>query len=257
MCIACRAGRADEGECTFDVETVRPDCPWETGIHPTLRDYQIALIVQNIKDGMDEGGKPTRAAKAVEAKPDKPRGDSGYIEPAAWPSDKDIGTLADPESTGRKRVKVMYPITVGMACEWAGLEAAGGGIHPIRGCINNPATDWHHGPDKNTLNNAKKSRGVGEFGENVHIICSGCHNRWHGKNDPTYGEYDRILDQAKAWIPLDMASIQLHDPDTKATFEDLAAEEAARRVEYEKRGKDRRGRGAIGTGADTNMQDED
>src|SRR5690606_5035839 len=107
-----------------------------------------------------------------------------------------IGTLSDPASTGRKRVAEMYPIPVGLVCEWANKQHCGGGVEPIVGCLGNPATDIHHGPDKNTLNNAKVSRGIG-VQENVHLVCSFCHNTWHARNNSFYPDYDRIEDQAK------------------------------------------------------------
>jgi len=45
------------------------------------------------------------------------------------------------------------PIKPGSVCEWAWLLQAGGGVVPIMGCPGRPASDRHHGPDKNTLNN--------------------------------------------------------------------------------------------------------
>ena len=77
--------------------------------------------------------------------------------------------MADVLSTGRKRAAIAAPIEVGSKCEWAGLKFAGGGVHPIIGCVGNTATDRHHGPDKSVLNN--------EVGINLHRICSKCHNR--------------------------------------------------------------------------------
>lgn len=116
--------------------------------------------------------------------------------------------VTDPGSTGRKRAAVLYPITDDMVCEWAGLKSACGGVFPIVGCVGDPvrnkATHRHHGPDKNTLNNSEG---------NVHRICVFCHNRWHTLNDPAYGDLKTLPDA----IP--------HDPDTKATVEEILANE--------------------------------
>ncbi len=117
-------------------------------------------------------------------------------------ADEDV---TDPKSTGRKRAAVLYPINEGMICEWAQLKAACGGKFPIIGCAGNPATHRHHGPDKNTLNNEQG---------NVHRICVHCHNRWHTLNDPVYEEFFGT----EHWLP--------HDPDTKATVLEIAANEA-------------------------------
>lgn len=164
----------------------------------------------------------------------KTRGDSGYIHPLAWPSTRDIGTLREPKSTGRKRVADMYPIPKGKICEWAGLAAAGGGIFPIVGCVGYPATDLHHGPDKNTLNNMRASAGTSDGAENVHQICAFCHNAWHGANDPTYPERDYVEDQATPWLPQD-GEIREHDPDTRADHETLYAVDALRRADKDRR----------------------
>ena len=68
---------------------------------------------------------------------------------------KDKSSIKDLQSTGRKRAAELWPITDGMACEWKGLLNAGGGIEPIIGCIGNPATDRHHGPDKMSTESAQ------------------------------------------------------------------------------------------------------
>lgn len=112
--------------------------------------------------------------------------------------------VTDPKSTGRKRAAVLYPIADGMVCEWAGLKYACGGKFPIVGCLSNPATHRHHGPDKNTLNND-----VG----NVHRICVHCHNRWHTLNDPVYDEFFGTDE----WLK--------HDPVTQATPEEILMNE--------------------------------
>jgi hypothetical protein len=141
--------------------------------------------------------------------------DTGYIEDG-YGGTKDIGSYKDPISTGRKRAAEMYPIEVGMICEWANLKFAGGGVVPIVGCIGRAATDRHHGPDKNTMNNA-----LG----NVHRICSYCHNTWHGANDPHYGERPN---QTLPFVP--DGPYESHDAVTKATTQELLDAEK-RRVE--------------------------
>lgn len=141
--------------------------------------------------------------------------DSGYIDDG-YEAYKDIEKYKDPLSTGRKRAAQMYPIEVGMVCEWANLKFAGGGVVPIVGCIGRAATDRHHGPDKNTMNNAPG---------NVHRICSFCHNTWHGVNDPFYGPRP---DQTLPFVP--EGSYEAHDAVTKATTQELLDAEK-RRVE--------------------------
>lgn len=141
--------------------------------------------------------------------------DTGYIEDG-YGGAKDIGSYKDPISTGRKRAAEMYPIETGMVCEWANLKFAGGGVVPIVGCIGRAATDRHHGPDKNTMNNAPG---------NVHRICSFCHNTWHGVNDPHYGPRP---DQTLPFVP--EGPYEAHDAVTKATTQELLEAEK-RRVE--------------------------
>lgn len=115
---------------------------------------------------------------------------------------KDESDMDDPESTGRKRAARALPTEIlnTMICEWAMLKEAGGGVNPIRGCHGNRATDRHHGPDKNTLNN--------ERGVNLHGICAYCHNEWHAKNDETY-EGDRPSDDTP-WLPV--GEWKFHNP---------------------------------------------
>lgn len=81
------------------------------------------------------------------------------------------------ESTGRKRAAELYPLDRNADCEWRGLANVGGGKHPIIGCLNGKQSNRHHGPDKDTLNNANG---------NVHRICNRCHNIWHEHNDADY-----------------------------------------------------------------------
>lgn len=140
--------------------------------------------------------------------------DSGYVEDG-YEGYKDIESYKDPVSTGRKRAAQMFPIDAGMVCEWAGLKFAGGGVYPIIGCIGRAASDRHHGPDKNTMNNA-----IG----NVHRICDHCHNTWHGINDKAYGERP---DHTLPFIPL-TPGWALHDGKTKASTAEILSAEAKR-----------------------------
>ena len=117
--------------------------------------------------------------------------------------------ITDVQSTGRKRAAQLYPIEPNMLCEWTQLAKAGGGVEPIIGCMGNLATDRHHGPDKNTLNNKP---------ENVHRICSPCHNWWHAKNDPYYGERPA---GTEPFIPLGDHQWCAHDPVTKADIKEV------------------------------------
>jgi hypothetical protein len=117
---------------------------------------------------------------------------------------KEDEEVTDPHSTGRKRAAVAYPISKDMVCEWAGLKFAGGGLNPIVGCGGNKATNRHHGPDKDTLNNSEG---------NVHRICPKCHNRWHAQNDAAYEEKFGTAD----WKD--------HDPSTEASPEDILKNE--------------------------------
>lgn len=91
-------------------------------------------------------------------------------------NDDEIGT-----SAGRKRAAEEYKIHRDKPCEWRWLANCGGGKHPIIGCLDGKQVNRHHGPIKNTSNNAEI---------NVHLICSPCHNLWHSKNDFDYNEED-------------------------------------------------------------------
>lgn len=132
---------------------------------------------------------------------------------------KDSSEMVDAESSGRKRAAALLPKEVieNMICEWSMLREAGGGVFPIKGCHNNKATDRHHGPDKNTLNNERHT--------NLHAICAYCHNRWHAANDPTY-DGERPKD-ATPWIP--NGEYQLHNPEgPKMTLKESLVEELKR-----------------------------
>lgn len=86
--------------------------------------------------------------------------------------------LKDPQSTGRHRAVAIHgKANPEEPCEWQGLANCGGGEFPILGCTEGVQENLHHGPDKNTLNNER---------ENIHKVCSQCHNRWHTLNDPNY-----------------------------------------------------------------------
>lgn len=97
----------------------------------------------------------------------------------------------DAISTGRKRAAELYPIAVGQVCEWAWSKDCGGGVQPITGCTGRPATNIHHGPDKSTLSNER---------DNISIICTFCHNRWHTANDKFYIE--PRPENGRTWLPV-------------------------------------------------------
>lgn len=237
QCDWCRAGLYVECVNGFD-----PDfgCPEEK---VSLRAYTIAFAVMEAFTTGTRKGKKAQAPVELDMLPgqqlERPRHESGYVHPDAWRFDKDIGDFADPESTGRKMVKRMYPIGTGVVCEWAGKRVLGlpGGV--LIGCINNPATDWHHGPDKNTLNNEKVSLGVGTQ-ENVHIICSPCHNLAHAQIDDFYPPYDRVKDQSAPWLPLpgEWGPITLEDADD----EELLEQQRRRMADARRRGRKKTGR---------------
>jgi len=140
--------------------------------------------------------------------------DNGYINDG-YQGNKSLSEYSDPVSTGRKRAKEMYPIHAGMVCEWAGLKFAGGGVIPIVGCVGRPASDRHHGPDKNTMNNAPG---------NLHRICDHCHNTWHALNDPHYGERP---EHTKPFLPLN-GECCAHDAKTRATTAEVIEAETKR-----------------------------
>lgn len=140
---------------------------------------------------------------------------------------KDYADITDVQSTGRKRAAQMYPITEGMVCEWAQLKSAGGGVVSIIGCNGNVATDRHHGPDKNTLNNTEG---------NVHRICATCHNRWHAANDQYYGTRP---EGTSPFIPLDGHNWGPHDGDTKAILKEIIEADIAWSVRKDKRKREK------------------
>lgn len=126
---------------------------------------------------------------------------------------REASEVTDVTSTGRKRAAAAYPITEGMKCEWANLRFAGGGVIPIVGCKVGVAKHIHHGPDKNTLNNTP---------ENVHRVCSKCHNRWHSINDMFYGTRPA---GTEPFIPLDGNKWFGHDGETEMSDADFMQSE--------------------------------
>lgn len=103
----------------------------------------------------------------------------------------EVRVLKDPISTGRKRAAELYKLSPGQVCEWAYKKNCGGGIEPIVGCPGRPASHIHHGPDKSTLNNER---------DNISLICSTCHVRWHDANDKYYPSV-RPEDNS-TWLPI-------------------------------------------------------
>ena len=123
---------------------------------------------------------------------------------------KEATDMVDPISTGRKRAAQAKPIEEGMVCEWAGLLNAGGGVECIIGCNGNVATNIHHGPDKDVLNN--------DVDTNLHRICAKCHNRWHTLNDEFYGIRPT---PGTPFIPLVPYVCKPHDAVTKADIKQV------------------------------------
>lgn len=235
VCISCRVG--DHAECDL----------YFTGM--LAEDQHCCCDGEFTIDDLE------LLAKAAPAPPEPKLRDPvnpGYIHPDAYRFTQSIGTFTDPASTGRKLADRMFKIKPGMVCEWARQKNCGGGVNPIVGCMGNPASDIHHGPDKNTLNNAKVSWDVGDT-ENIHLICSFCHNRWHAANDPAYEKtYDRKTDQARPFLPV--GNWTPHEP-IPATFDELIVEERRRN----EAGTGGRGRNSAGAGAaeDTDPVGED
>lgn len=100
------------------------------------------------------------------------------------PVKTDEDDIKDPHSTGRKRAAALYPLDKRLQCEWRDHINCGGGRYPIAGCTTGLQENLHHGPDKHTLNNSRN---------NIHKICSNCHNRWHAANDPEYDDSCRTM----------------------------------------------------------------
>lgn len=197
-CFSCRAGHHAECYNIWHFEDIDCCCGGEVKFTVT---GEVKSDAQGVSDTGETG-------KEV---------DSGYINDG-YSSTKDLADYKDPVSTGRKRAAEMYPISPGMVCEWANLKRAGGGVVPIVGCLGRPASDRHHGPDKNTMNNAPG---------NLHRICDHCHNTWHAVNDPHYG--DRPV-HTQPFIPKGDKNVDWfdHDPDTQATTQEIIEAETKR-----------------------------
>ena len=203
-CFQCRAGH--HGECfnIWHFEDVDCCCGGEITFTAT------GEVKHNGEDERLQGNRSD--AKEI---------DTGYISDG-YDGNKSLADYKDPISTGRKRAAEMYPIHPGMVCEWAGLRLAGGGVVPIVGCVGRPASDRHHGPDKNTMNNAPS---------NMHRICDYCHNTWHAVNDPYYGERP---EHTLPFIPKGELNVDwfLHDSATKASMEEIIEAETKRIIEF-------------------------
>lgn len=193
-CLACRAGFHNECDLGWS-DSTEPCCCGGDVSFDMSGNVRVSDTTADIIDG-----------KGV---------DGGYLGDTHTGT-KSLGDYKDPISTGRKFAAQTAPIDPGMVCEWAGLARAGGGVKPIVGCVGRPASDRHHGPDKNTMNNA--------LGTNLHRICDHCHNTWHALNDPFYGERP---DHTKPFLPIEGECLP-HDPVTKATTEQIIAAETKR-----------------------------
>lgn len=249
VCISCRASLHDECSRGWSMTLAEDEVCCCGGTY-TLREH-LAQLIDEENLIIDFDGIPAPQARE---KLERNRGNSGYIAQAAWGTSRDIGHLKAAGTTGRKRAAQMYPISGGQVCEWAMQKNCGGGVVPVLGCMGNPASEIHHGPDKNTLNNEKVSRAIGDS-ENVHVICSECHNAWHGVNDPMYPPYDRQEQQAEPWLPEEAWG--LHEP-VLATVAELIGAVQARAEDAERRGKTRgRNTGARGVGDFTVIDDEE
>lgn len=226
VCTACRAGW--HSQCTENWTETALDEACCCGGRYSLLDH----LKQELDEEYDTPKKKSQVSfgevgGALPSVIDTPKYDSGYIPQNAWFFTKNIGDFRDPKSTGHKKGTEMYPTSVGQVCEWANKRDCGGGVVPVLGCMGNPASELHHGPDKNTLNNQKLSRGVGNA-ENAHVICSFCHNYWHEMNDPYYPEYDRVADQRQPWLPHSEAPWGPQSP-SEASLEELLELETKRR----------------------------
>ena len=203
-CFQCRSGFHSECYNIWHFEDVDCCCGGEINFTAT------GEVKHNGEDERLQGNRSD--AKEI---------DTGYISDG-YDGNKSLADYKDPISTGRKRAAEMYPIHPGMVCEWAGLRNAGGGVVPIVGCVGRPASDRHHGPDKNTMNNAPS---------NMHRICDYCHNTWHAVNDPHYGERP---EHTQPFIPKGDLDVEwfLHDATTKASMEEIIEAETKRIAEF-------------------------
>lgn len=259
VCVCCRAGFHDECFEIFTGMITGCCCNGEWEMKAYLRSAGDFSIVNSAPEPKKKNDNLGWTQKPDEPEETKKVGDSGYIDERAWGSTRNIGTLSEPTSTGRKRAKDMYPTPIGHVCEWAGLAAAGGGVEPIVGCLGSPATDLHHGPDKNTLNNARVSDGTSDWEQNVHLICSRCHNAWHGANNKYYeprNKQERIDKQATPWVPTQ--EYKQHDGETKADRETLYRIDAERDEREKEDDRRKRNRGdRTYTGGRTTLTDDE
>lgn len=117
-----------------------------------------------------------------------------------------------PARVGRQRANLVKPIKPGDICEWSMLKSAGGGVVPIIGCYNNPASTVHHGPDKDYFNNTV---------ENLHKICKFCHAAYHTANDPFYVDKRPPAGTPFYFQEEVISLVKPHDPNTKATLSEV------------------------------------
>lgn len=206
-CLSCRLGFHNECDSYWQGATLAGGDGCCCGGDTPLARYISAMLGES---SGDDGDFPDLDDDAPEA----------YFD--GFTGTKALTKYRDPVSTGRKEAAVKFPIKIGQKCEWAFQKDCGGGVVPIVGCVGYPATDIHHGPDKNTLRNV-----VG----NVHRICANCHNRWHGANDPHYGPRppadQPFLPMEREWVD--------HAP-VKATDDEIFEEEKRRRNDSRKHG---------------------
>ena len=137
---------------------------------------------------------------------------------------KDDSELKQPARVGRQRANRAKPIKQGDICEWSELKYAGGGPVPIVGCFRGAAATVHHGPDKDWLNNDLS---------NLHKICTQCHSAYHQKNDIFYVSERPTPGTPFLWNEELVKGMEIkpHDPNTKATIQEIYEQIAERRKE--------------------------
>jgi len=221
-CISCRQGFHDECDDFWQAANSRAEwidccCSGEFNINEFYAEEKRNKTKESLKgeDYVDDWNE-----EAIDT----------YIP--GFSGTKHPSDYVDPLSSGRKKAARVAPIKAGDVCEWAWLQNAGGGVVPIIGCPGRPASDRHHGPDKNTLNN--------ELIINLHRVCDWCHNQWHAKNDPHYGPRPTNEDGSfNASVPFTPeGAFAPHDPITRAKDEDVYREDAIRREEARRHGAD-------------------
>lgn len=222
VCVSCRQGFHDEctefwvqlSESRDSFEWVACCCGGNFKTYKHLRAEQL--------------DSPSYGVAAANGNADDEPAIEAYFD--GFEGSKNPEDYADPMSSGRKKAAKVAPIQPGMICEWAWLAKAGGGVVPIIGCPGRPASDRHHGPDKNTLHN--------NVGVNLHRICDWCHNQWHAKNDPHYGPRPVTSNgKVDASVPfLPKGEWLEHDSVTRATDSEVYAEDGLRREEARRHG---------------------